>query len=289
MLSICIPHYNFKNPALFESLLLQCESVPIKFEILIADDASITANKSYLEAFTQPTFKIFFLKDNIGRSAIRNFLAKKAQYPNLLFLDADAEITTKDFIAKYIEHFGTKIISGGRIYSNQQPKLNYLLHYKYGSQVEQYANKQFQSNNFLVPNSVFPKLSFDESIKGYGYEDVIFGLDAKKHGLELIRVDNPVKHIQLKSNEVFILDTEHALQNLIKLIKSKKHIDLEQQIHISEFYGKLKRFRLTFLLSIQQDIVLKKTKELMILNTFFGATVLLALYKLYYYHSLQKH
>lgn len=288
MLSICIPHYNFVNPNLFESLLTQCKHAEIIFEILIADDASTKASKTYLESLTQPAFKLFFLNENIGRSAIRNFLAAEAQYPHLLFLDGDVAIIAEDFITRYLEHFGDKIVSGGRIYDKNPPKSDYFLHYKYGTQVEQFAKAQFQSNNFLAPKSVFSKITFDEDIKRYGYEDVIFGLDAKRMGLELISINNPVQHIQLKNNQEFVLDTEQALQNLRKLIERKRDRQLEKEVHISAFYQKLKKYRLTFLLSIKQTEILAKSRALLFLNIPVGSTLLIALYKLYYYHSLQK-
>lgn len=287
MLSVCIPHYNFVNPALFEILLLQCRDAKIEFEIIIADDASLVTNKTYLNNFTQKEFKIFFLDKNIGRSAIRNLLATKALYPYLLFLDADAEIIRKDFIAAYLNRLGDGIISGGRIYPSEQPDSNYFLHYKYGSQIEQYAKSQFQSNNFVVPKSVFSFLTFDENIKGYGFEDVLFGLGAKRFGLKLNTINNPVKHIKLKTNDEFLNDTEQALQNLQKLISRKRNSLLKEEVAVSAFYLKLEKYKLTSLLSIGQKTILKKTRNLLLLNIPFGVTLLITIYKLYYFHSLK--
>ncbi|HTN22105.1 MAG TPA: glycosyltransferase [Pelobium sp.] len=286
MLSICIPHYNFVNPVLFETLFLQCKSAKISFEILIADDASVPLKKTYLKNFIQPEFSIFFLEKNIGRSAIRNFLASKAKYPHLLFLDADAEIINENFIANYLENLGNKIVSGGRVYQSEKPDPNYTLHYKYGSKIEQHAQVAFQSNNFIVPKSVFDLLVFDEEIKGYGYEDVLFGLEATRLGFELKKINNPVKHIQLKTNEEFVNDLEQALKNLKELITKKRNAKLEQEVTVSDFYRKIRNYKLTFLLSIRQDKILKKARALLFLNIPIGATLLIAVYKLYYFHSL---
>jgi glycosyltransferase involved in cell wall biosynthesis len=286
MLSICIPHYNFVNPVLFETLFFQCKSTKIDFEILIADDASITTQKAYLKKFIQPEFKIFFLEKNIGRSAIRNFLAPKAKHPYLLFLDADAEIINENFISNYLENLGNKIVSGGRVYSTEAQSASCFLHYKYGSQVEQYAENMFHSNNFLLPKNVFECLVFDEEIKNYGYEDVLFGLEAKQLGFELKKINNPVKHIQLKTNEEFVNDLEQALKNLKELITKKRNSKLEQEVSVSNFYRKIRKYKLKFLLSIRQDKILKKARALLFLNIPIGATLLIAVYKLYYFHSL---
>ncbi len=288
MLSICIPHYNFVNPTLFQNLFRQAKLAEIKFEIIIADDASLPDKKQYLEAFALPEFKKYFLKENIGRSAIRNFLASKAQYPHLLFLDADSEIISETFIADYLKNRSDKIICGGRLYSNQQPTPEYFLHYKYGSQVEQFAASHFQSNNFMLPITVFSSLVFDEGIKTYGYEDVVFGLGARRLGLEIVKTNNPVVHSQLKTNEEFVNDMEEALKNLKKLIDTNRDWRLEKEVNVSAFYRKLRRFRLTFLLSIRLDEVLRKAKELLFLNIPIGSTLLITVYKLYYYHLLHK-
>ncbi|HEX7367341.1 MAG TPA: glycosyltransferase [Pelobium sp.] len=288
MLTVCVPHYNFVNPKLFESLYLQCKAAGVYFEIIIIDDASTNSKKDYLNNFKQPEFKIYFLKENIGRSAIRNLLAAKAKYPYLLFLDADAELINTNFIFNYLNNLCESIVYGGRIYAKQTPEPNYFLHYKYGSQVEQYAESQFQSNNFLIQKAVFSSLVFDDELKGYGYEDVLFGLGAKRLGIALKKIDNPVKHIQLKTNEEFVKDMEQALRNLNFLIIKKKDWRLEDEVNVSAVYKKLKRYRVVFLLNYRLEEILRKSRELLFLNIPIGATLLTAVYKLYYFHYLQK-
>lgn len=287
MLSICIPHYNFVNPGLFENLYAQCAGAGIEFEILIADDASSPVNKTYLKDFIRPGFQIFLLGKNMGRSAIRNFLAGKASYPHLLFLDADAEIVNGNFIATYLQNLSDAVVSGGRIYDKEPPKQPYLLHWKYGTKIEQNAYMQFHSNNFVIPKAIYNAVKFDENIKDYGYEDVLFGLKAKKNGYFLKNINNPVKHIQLKTNEKFIADTEQALKNLTHIIVTEKILPVEKEVKVVSTYKKLKKYRLTFLLSIQNKAIQKHIKTLLL--TLPKAPIfLIAVYKLYYFHALQK-
>lgn len=273
---------------MFQNLFAQAQLAKIDFEIIIADDASLPDKKQYLETFTQPEFKKYFLKENIGRSAIRNFLASKAQNPHLLFLDADSELFSETFVEDYLKNRGSAIVCGGRKYVQQNPSPENFLHYKYGSQVEQFAEAHFQSNNFMLPKTVFDSLVFDEDIKTYGYEDVLFGLGAKHLGLEIVKINNPVLHIQLKTNEQFVGDLEEALTNLKQLIDIKRDCLLEKEVSVSAIYRNLRRFRLTFLLSISLDGVLGKCKELLFSNIPIATTLLIAIYKLYYYHSLHK-
>lgn len=288
MLSICIPHFNFINQNLLVTLFSQCKQAGINFEILIADDASKPENKGYLKAFTEAEFRLFFLEENIGRAAIRNFLAQQAKFKYLLFLDADAEIIHDGFISNYMHQLkDEEIVCGGRVYAKEISRPDYFLHHKYGSKVEQYAQAQFQTNNFLIPKAFFSALSFDERIKSYGYEDVLFGLQAKKLGFSIKQIDNPVKHIQLKTNQEFVDDLEHALENLNKLIKAGICDDLTSEVSVASFYQKLKKYRLNFFLSIGHDAVQKKLRAILFLNIPIGTISLIALYKLYYYHSLQ--
>jgi hypothetical protein len=46
--------------------------------------------------------------------------------------------------------------------------------------------------NFAIKKEIFNRLRFDENITNYGYEDVVFGLEAKKLGLRLISINNKV-------------------------------------------------------------------------------------------------
>lgn len=87
MLSILIPTYNYDITALVNKVYQQSKSCNIKFEILVFDDAStdleVRKDNSSINALENTSYTI--LESNIGRSAIRNKLAKNAQYEWLLF------------------------------------------------------------------------------------------------------------------------------------------------------------------------------------------------------------
>ncbi|WP_026903223.1 glycosyltransferase family 2 protein [Pedobacter glucosidilyticus] len=253
MLSILVPHYNFINQTLFTELEQQCLSLSLDFEIIVIDDASLSSYKNYLNQFNKPYFNIIFLDKNIGRSAIRNLLAAKASYPFLLFLDGDSCIKNPNFIKNYLNFIqqnpAADLVCGLRNYPECLNK-EYLLHHYYGTKVEMLASKQaFHSSNFLIKKEVFKALQFDERLTHYGYEDVVFGLTAKAKGYTIKNFDNPVIHLQLKTNQQFMADTEDAVQNLAQLMQLPQYEIILKEIPLIRIYLLFKKTGLWHLLA----------------------------------------
>ena len=89
MLSILIPTYNYDITHLVYELHKQATKAKIDFEIICFDDGSKSEINSKNDSINQLNYSKFKeLPLNIGRSAIRNLLAKEGQYENLLFIDA---------------------------------------------------------------------------------------------------------------------------------------------------------------------------------------------------------
>ncbi len=103
MLSILIPAYNHDLTDLVKDLWNQASESGIPYEILVVDDNSSTGLRSRLQALTAMSHVRYLqLEENIGRSRIRNMLAGEARFENLLYIDADARITTGDYLSTYI-------------------------------------------------------------------------------------------------------------------------------------------------------------------------------------------
>ncbi|MBK8505143.1 MAG: glycosyltransferase family 2 protein [Saprospiraceae bacterium] len=180
MLSILIPIYNIDVTSLVGDLVEQAQLLDSPVEIICIDDHSDDTWKkrnALIRKFRNVTYKE--LPGNLGRSKIRNLLASEAQYPRLLFLDSDSKIIRLDFLLKYAEAYDEQsVVVGGRTYPDKSPKSDFHLHWKYGSLIEQKATSDFQSNNFLIPASVFKRYPFDESLTRYGHEDTLFWASA---------------------------------------------------------------------------------------------------------------
>ena len=232
MLSILIPTYNFDVRPLVEGLSQQLESFEIEGEILVVDDCSKDKWKDINQGVKNSTFVNYEkLKNNLGRSQIRNYLAHKAKFDYLLFLDCDMKIVEPNFLKNYYQNLSTEnVLIGGISYQKDKPKEEFILHWKVGkerevktSEVRQNAPYQsFLSSNFLIPKSIFDKIKFDESITQYGHEDTLFGLELKEFNIPIKHIDNPIEHAGLEPNSVFISKTEKAIENLASLFKEEK-------------------------------------------------------------------
>ena len=92
-LSILIPTYNNVCLELVRDLQAQASILSstnnLEYEILVADDGSTDKNtiEKNREINWLDNCRYIERKENIGRAAIRNFLAKEAKYLWLLFLE----------------------------------------------------------------------------------------------------------------------------------------------------------------------------------------------------------
>jgi len=264
-LSVLIPCYNWNVYQLVKTLHALClkESRLKKFEIICFEDASTHCfSNSEISKLTN----VFYEKliHNIGRSKIRNLLAKKAQYQWLLFIDADSELKNLFFITQYIRMIKEKcnpetLYYGSTTYTNAKPEKSKILHWKYGRIVESKRKKySFSSHHFMIQKIVFSKkynIKFNENILSYGYEDVFFVTDNK---LNAIYINNPLYHVGLKDNTKFISDTESALKNLLKYSSSNS---IKKKIKIIRIASVLYKFYLhrplILIFRIFKSIILK--------------------------------
>ena len=253
MISITIPIFNFDVRELVNSLYTQLKEVNIPFEILCFDDGSDASYKSTNESLSDlPFVRYKELDKNIGRSAIRNLLAKEAKYPYLLFMDCDSYIVSEKYISNYLKHCNGDevVICGGRTY-DQNPPVNSSEYFRwyYGVSREvkdagyrnQNPNRSFMTNNFLISKSILEKVSFDSNIKGYGHEDTLMGIELRKINISIIHINNPLSHIGLESSKEFLVKSRQAVSNLQYLLKSYKSDTpvISDDVKILKYYTRL--------------------------------------------------
>lgn len=230
-LSVLIPVYNNSCVQLVRALHQQLSLTDISFEIIIADDGStdrsfIEENKS-LSLLTHVQYLI--RKKNIGRAAIRNVLVQQANYSWLLFIDGDLFIKNDSYIHRYLsfDENNTVVYGGYTISGNYPDNLRWRIEKKHeekssADKRQQHPYHDFHTCNFLVKKDIMKRIPFNEKIREYGYEDVLWGKQLKEHHITLTHIDNPVSFERFEDNQTFIHKTEEALHTLYTLSASLK-------------------------------------------------------------------
>lgn len=225
-LSILIPVYNHVCVNLIQSLHIQAEELDIEYEIIVADDGS--TDKEKIETNTQisniPKCEYISRQENVGRAAIRNYLAARSKFDKLLFMDCDIELPDNDFLKKYIDIDTVDTVIYGGVCTEgtlQLAKHNIRYIYEHAEGPNHLAKernkrpyKSFRTTNFMIARSIMTKHPFDERFRYYGYEDVFFGKKLKDNGIVIHHIDNPVVIKDFEPNDVFIAKTEESMRTL---------------------------------------------------------------------------
>ncbi|WP_163516610.1 glycosyltransferase family 2 protein [Gelidibacter japonicus] len=260
MISVLIPVYNYNIIPLVKDLHRQLTEAGIVFEILAHDDGStnqaiIESNQS-INNLEYTSYHI--LNQNIGRSAVRNLLAKDASFEWLLFLDADVLPKNRNFIPKYLRSIkvNSEVIYGGILYSEEKPDQTNLLRWIYGNKREVLSSEERNKNtyiafltlNFLIHKSVFSKVSFNENIPNLRHEDTLFSYNLKLKNINVEHIENPTYHLGLEDSKQFLKKSMESVDALFLLLK--QGLIPEDYTKISRIFFKLKRLGLHYVLAI---------------------------------------
>lgn len=296
MLSILIPTYNYNIVDLVKKLHAQASDTGIKFEIVVMEDGS----KSFVEENTAvvglPFCRYIVLEDNVGRAVIRNKLASEARCSHLLFLDCDADIVHPDFVSRYVAFCHEKsVVLGGRIYDEKNKDPRYSLIKKYGTQRERnnllnekarLKHPMFTTPNFLIPADTFKQVKFNEIVEGYGHEDTIFGLELKKRNIPYYFIDNPVVHVGIEENKIFLDKTRKAIANLYDIYIGGQYPEITKESKLLHYFLLMKKWRLTGFIAFKYKINHKIFEQLLYCKN--PSLLLFDLYKLFYLCALSK-
>jgi glycosyltransferase involved in cell wall biosynthesis len=251
-LSVCIPIYNSDVRALVNNLCTQIDQLgTTQIDIVLIDDASeqrfVELNQSQ-----NPRVHYIGLTENIGRSKIRNTFLQHTQADYLLFIDGDSTILDPQFLEKYFVYITARpieVLVGASVYQNSKPPRAQHLRWKYSTQREslnygqrsQAQHAGFKTNNFVIHRNVFARFLFDERITSYGHEDTLLGLQLSTNGVVVAHIDNPVWNLKLDTNAEFLIKTDSALKNLLRLQKMYPNLSIQDRIRLLGLYSALKK------------------------------------------------
>lgn len=295
MLSILLPVYNYNVTKLVQQLHHQATEAGIPFEITCLDDAStngeLQLRNNAINALEHCSFKV--LDKNIGRSSIRNLLAKEARYNWLLFLDADTLPVSNNFIKNYLPFLndGEKVVYGGIIYQKEQPQDNELLRWVYGNEREaipynirtEEPYKSMLTLNFMISKSVFNTVAFNETIPNLRHEDTLFSYNLFQHNIKIGHIDNPVYHLGLETSAVFIKKSEEAVVGL-KYLTDHNLLDAGY-VRLARVYNLLRKTGLIPVMTLLYKATYKSFRKNLLSNK--PSLLIFDLYRLGYLCSLK--
>ena len=220
-LSILIPVFNTVCVQLVSDIRQQALDADITFEVIVADDGStdpktIEANQA-INAMERCRYVC--MGQNRGRAAIRNYLAREARYPWLLFIDSHMSVVSPQYLQDYLDAEG-EVVYGGYIVGQGDAS---SLRYRYEKDCEPQHRaterrkrpyQHFHTCNFAVSRDVMLAYPFDERFRRYGYEDVLFGKRLKQGGISITHIENPLGFNTFEPNQQFLRKTEEALTTL---------------------------------------------------------------------------
>lgn len=295
MLSILLPVYKCSCVALVTELQRQCVECGIAYEIIVADDGTMadTTNQYIVERNKVigqlEGVQYIIRQENVGRSAIRNFLFSQSKGDCILFIDGDLSLDNPDFIRRYTQAESDVVVGGIKIGGNpEQWKGN--LRYKYECAFERkniLSDRQkrpfqsFRTTNFMVKRAVFVQHPFDEKITHYGYEDVLWGKALEENGVQITHINNPITLTDYENNTLFIDKTEESLRTLYEY-----QMLLKGYSKLLEMKDRMVRFHLVKAILIVHKLFGEKVKKLLQGNK--PSVFLFNVYKLMYYISLEQ-
>lgn len=256
MISVCIPVYNYRVSELLSLLRKQVEQFKLPAEIIVIDDGSEAIFKEFNLHHKTLADQYIELPVNIGRSAIRNRFVQFATYPFMLFIDCDCLPASEKFLGRYasVLHADSSAVwCGGRIYDDEKPINQKRLRWTYGKKIESKPSierardpyRTFHTNNFIVRKDLLQRFPFDESLRGYGHEDTMFGYVMKQNHIPVVHLDNPVINMHVEDNKRFLDMTDEGLVHLKKISRIP---GMSDHVRMLNFYERLKGDGLQFLL-----------------------------------------
>lgn len=226
-ISVLIPTFNDSVLAQVRRLHHQLEALAatggLRYEVLVADDCStdeaVRRENGQVQAL--PHCRLLWGKENIGRAAIRNLLAREARFGWLLYVDATLWVPD-GFVAGYVRHIGeAQVVCGGSMVEGQSRPQGLRYQYERASaprfsaaarSVRPY--RAFRTNNFLISRDLMLAHPMRSDIHTYGYEDVLFGKSLEAAGASILHIDNPVGYHLLEENGRYLDKVEESLHTL---------------------------------------------------------------------------
>lgn len=294
MLSVIIPTYNRNCYLLGKIIAQQCAAVEgLEWEVVVIDDGSADTVAKASNVWLKDIDGVRYVEmpNNVGRACIRNRAVDVSRGDWLVFLDDDVMPSDEHFIERYVRSArrGKYDVVCGGVNAVHNKEDESSLRWIYDAYAENRLTVErrrqnpydcFTTQNFLARREVFMRLRFNENLKLYGYEDALFGIQLQTEGFSLRHINNPVVHLGIEPNEVFLRKSEMALVNLCHLGSP-----MTDRARVSVFKRRLQSRHLLWCVKLWHRLFGRLERAL--LCSKFPSVHVFQLYKLGYYSLLK--
>jgi glycosyltransferase involved in cell wall biosynthesis len=232
ILSVLVPFYRYNPAPLLHALDREAAQLDGAVEVITLDDGagddSLAANVTrVVDRMTLPA-RFIRLTDNVGRAKGRNRMAAEARGQWLLFLDSDMAPDAPRFLGTYLDLIESKppaVVCGGFSLHQTPDTPDHALHRHMAlksdclpaAQRNLAPEKHVFTSNLLVRRDVFEANRFDETFKGWGWEDVEWGMRvAREH--PILHIDNTATHLGLDTAPAIAAKYEQSAANFARVV-----------------------------------------------------------------------
>lgn len=234
-LTICIPTWHDDPSALLRSLAQL--SGAKRCRVLVYDDGSDSDTLTnhiieLIKTYPGPAMLIT-ANQNRGRSWARNRLRELANTDWLVFLDADMRPDSPTYLTKYLDAIANlrqpSLFVGGYSVKHVRPSAKTRLHAAHAAKSDcvpavvrkRQPGRYVFSSNILVHRDILTEIQFDPEFKGWGWEDVDWGLRISQL-YPVQHMDNTATHLGLETDEALIRKYRRSGRNFARMLVRNK-------------------------------------------------------------------
>ncbi len=231
-MSVLVPFLNDDPRPLIAALGTEAKALGGAVEVVLLDDGS--GDPDLIERVTASAqtcplpVRFVTLAFNQGRARGRNSLAAHARAGHMLFLDSDMLPDAPDFLSRWVDLIDTSdpaVAFGGFSLEQAPLQREHALHRQLAQRSDcapaelrrLKPEKYVFTSNLLIRRAVFEAEPFDEGFKGWGWEDVEWGVRvSRSHAI--IHVDNPATHLGLDGPKAIAAKYEQSAANFARIL-----------------------------------------------------------------------